>query len=260
MDSAKKQHERFLLDRFLEHQGITPTNIDPGESPDFLVTLDGRTVGIEVTELFIRSNKSGAHPQPQEAPLLQAAESITNLIVSKAWKIYVDAGNPPVKSTVWFSDRITLDKKKVDQIAELIARQIQSMSLQNLQAVAWRSSEDENEEHCLSESVAIIHTDKVPERFARWTVGRPGLVANLTRARLQEEIEKKASKFDAYKKRIEEIWLLIVADRTRPSQKFSVMPDFPLDSLSSPFAKTFYFDLVSDEVLSFEAVKLQTGV
>ncbi len=252
MDSAKKQHERFLLDRFLELQGISPASIEPLDPPDFLIDLEGRKVGIEVTELFIRSNKEH---------LLQAAESITNLIVSKARKIYFDAGNPPVLSTIWFSDRITLDKKKGDQIAELIAHQIQTMSLQNSQAVAWRSSEDENEERSLSESVAIIHTCRVSElRFARWTVARPGLVATLTPKHLQEVIDKKAKKINGYKKVAEEIWLLIVADGTRSSQKFSVMPDFPLDSISSPFAKTFYYGYVSDEVLSFEAMKVQTGV
>jgi hypothetical protein len=261
MDSAKKQHERFLLDRFLELQGISPASIEPLDPPDFLIDLEGRKVGIEVTELFIRSNKSEPHPQPEEEPLLQAAESITNLIVSKARKIYFDAGNPPVLSKIWFSDRITLDRKKGDQIAELIAHQIQIMSLQNSQAVAWRSSEDENEERSLSESVAIIHTSRVPElRFARWTVARPGLVATLTPKHLQEVIDKKAKKINGYKKVAEEIWLLIVADRTRSSQKFSVMPDFPLDSISSPFAKTFYCGYVSDEVLSFEAMKVQIGV
>jgi hypothetical protein len=261
MDFAKKRHERFLLDRFLERQGISPASIEPLDPPDFLIDLEGRKVGIEVTELFIRSNKSEAHRQPEEKPLLQEAESNTDRIVSKARKIYFDAGNPPVLSTIWFSDRITLDNKKGDQIAELIAHQIQTMSLQNSQAVAWRSSEDENEERSLSEWVAIIHTDRVPElRFARWTVARPGLVATLTPKHLQEVIDRKAKKINGYKKVAEEIWLLIVADRTRPSQKFSVAPDFPLDSISSPFAKTFYYGYVSDEVFSFEAMKVQTGV
>jgi hypothetical protein len=97
-------------------------------------------------------------------------------------------------------------------------------------------------------------------RFARWTVARPGLVATLTPKHLQEVIDKKAKKINGYKKVAEEIWLLIVADGTRSSQKFSVMPDFPLDSISSPFAKTFYYGYVSAEVLSFEAMKVQTGV
>jgi hypothetical protein len=101
----------------------------------------------------------------------------------------------------------------------------------------------------------------VPDRrFARWTVARPGLVATLTPKHIQEVIDKKAKKINSYKKKAEEVWLLIVADRTRPSQKFSVMPDFPLSSISSPFARTFYYGYVSDEVLSFEAMNVQTGV
>jgi hypothetical protein len=251
-DDRKKRHERFLLDRFFEHQGIVPTCVDPGESPDFLIDLDGRTVGVEVTELFIRSDKSEMRPKPEGGPLLQAAESVADLIVSKAWEIYFDADNPPVLSTIWFSDRVALDKKNGDRIAELIARQIQSMSLQNSHAAAWRSSEDENDEHPLSGSVDIIHTSRVPERLALWTVARPGLVANLTPKRLQEEIDKKASKITAYKNRAAEIWLLIVVDRTRSSQKFCAAPDFPLNSISSPFAKTFYYDLIHGEVLSFD--------
>jgi len=200
MESAKKQHERFLLDRFLELQGISPTSIKPLDPPDFLIDIEGRKVGVEVTELFIRSNKRKALSRTGEEPPLQAVESITNQIVSKAWEIYFDAGNPFVLSTIWFSDQITLDKKKGDQIAELIAHQIQSMSLQNSEAVAWRSSEDESEERSLSESVDMIHTHKVPElRFAWWTVARPGLVAPLTPKRLQEVIYKKAPKIGVYK-------------------------------------------------------------
>lgn len=249
-DEKKKRRERFLLDRFLEHQGITHTGIVPGESPDFLIDIEGRTVGIEVTELFIRSNKSEANRQPTKNLLLQEIESITDRIVSRAREIYFDAENPLVLSTIVFPDTITLHKKKGDQIAKLIAHQIQSMSLQNSQIGNWRSSEDENEGNLLSESVVLIHACGVPEqRFARWSVARAGLVATLACKHLQEAIDKKAKKISAYKKYAEEIWLLIVADRTRPSGKFSVTPDFPLDSISSPFTRTFYYGYAVEEVI-----------
>jgi hypothetical protein len=260
-DDKKKQREKFLLDRFLESQGITPTLIDPGESPDFLINLDGRVVGIEVTELFIQRCKSEARPLPEDPPL-QAIETIFTRIVSKAREIYFDANNPPVLSDILFSNRITpKDKRKVDQIAELIADQIQSMSRQDSERSDWTSREDEKEENPLSEWVSSIFTWRVPElHFARWSPNSAGIVCTLTPAHLQEEIDKKAYKINDYKKRAEELWLLIVADRTRSSQKFSVMPEFPLDSISSPFAKTFYYGYGSDEVLSFEAMKVQTGV
>jgi len=210
------------------------------------------------------------HPQTEERPLLQAEETITDRIVSKARKIYFDAGNPLLMSTIWFSDRITLDKKKGDQIADLIAHQIQSMSRQNSQAVAWRSSEAEDEERSLSEWVDIIHTHRVPEyrdaqwkdRFAQWTVARPGLVARLTPKHLQEVIDKKAEKISDYKRFActEEIWLLIVADGTLPSRMFYVAPDFPLDSVSSRFAKTFYYGYPAEGVIDLTDKAKTSGV
>jgi hypothetical protein len=78
-NDKKKRREKFLLDRFLEHQGMAPTRIDPGESPDFLINLDGRTVGIEVTELFIQRCNSEARLLPKDPPL-QAIESISALV------------------------------------------------------------------------------------------------------------------------------------------------------------------------------------
>jgi hypothetical protein len=265
---TKKQRERFLLDRFLEHQGITPTRIDPGESPDFLINLGGRTVGIEVTELFVHRGSSVALLQPKQGALLepqgsplQAKESIATLIVSEARKIYLDANNPPVRSQIVLSNRIApgIDKTKGGQIAKLIADQIQRMSRQTTEVADWRSRED-GEENPLSEWVNFISVRRVPELcFARWipTNNSVGFVSTLTAQRLQEEIDKKAAKINTYKKRAEEIWLLIVADRTRSSQKFSVIPDFPLDSISSPLARTYYYGYASGEVLEFEGTKPQ---
>jgi len=259
-NDKKKQHERFLLDQFLGHQGITPKRVDPGESPDFLINLDGRTVGIEVTELFIQRCSSEARLLQHDS-LRQAIESVTTIIVDKAREIYFAANNPPVLSHILFSNGITpnINKRKGDQIAKLIADQIQRMSLQDSEGFEWTSREDEKESP-LSEWVSFISAHRVPERFTRWSPNSAGLVSTLTPARIQEQIDRKGSKINAYKSHAEEIWLLIVADRSRSSQKFSVMPDFSLDSICSPFAKTFYYDLVFDEVLSFEAMKVQTGV
>lgn len=251
-DEKKKRRERFLLDRFLEHQGITSTRIVPCESPDFLIDLEGRTVGIELTELFIRSNKSEVPHELAEESVLKRVESNHDRIMSRAREIYFRAGNPPVLSTIVFSDQITLDKKKGDQIAELIADQIQRMSLQNSQAVKWRSIEEENEEHPLLDSVYFIHTERVPElRFAHWTVVKAGLVATLTPEYLQAEIDKKAKKIDMYREIAEEIWLLIVADRTQLSQKFSVQTGFSIGSVSGPFTRTFYYGYPAADVIEF---------
>lgn len=252
-DEKKKQRERFFLDRFLEQQGITPKSIQQlnPPDPDFLIDLDGHKVGIEITEIFVRSKESKVHPQPAEEPLLQAVERITDRIVSKARDIYCEADNPPVLAQIVFSNRITLDKSTENQIARLVADEIRDMSLRHSSEANWKPGVHANEAHLLSESVAFIHIRRVPEsRFARWAVARAGFVANLTAKHLQDRIDDKVKKLNGYKKNetIEEIWLLMVADRRLPSQKLLRPSDLPLESLSSPFAKTFYYCYAADEL------------
>ncbi|MGB8477977.1 MAG: hypothetical protein WCE63_03940 [Acidobacteriaceae bacterium] len=251
-DEKNRRRERFLLDQFLEQQGIKPKRIDQRKppDPDFLLDLDGRTVGIELTEVFVRPDKSKTHPRAAEEPLLQEVESITNLIVSRAREIYSEANNPLVLAKIVFS-QITRDKQKGKQIAELIADKIRDMASRNSsEAVDWEPDVRDNGAHLLSEAVAFIHIRSVPEeRFAPWKVERAGLVASLTLKHLQDRINLKAQKLSGYKKNknFEEIWLLMVADRTRPSQMLLRRSDLPIELLSSPFAKTFYYCYSSDE-------------
>jgi hypothetical protein len=247
----QKRLERFQLERFLEHRGIPSESLQQLEppDPDALIDLEGRKVGIEVTSLFVRNRKSKAHPQPAGKPLPQELESVTDRIVSKAREIYFTTDSPPVLATLCFSDRTTLDKKRGDQIAKLLADKIQRMNRQSSQAADWRPAEDE-EVDILSESVTFIHVLPVPERhFARWTVARAGFVASLTPERLQERIDEKAEKIEGYKRNVGEVWLLIVVDRRLPSQKFDGPDNFPPGSLSSHFARTFYFDFVDDRLI-----------
>jgi hypothetical protein len=251
-DEKKRRRERFLLDRFLEQQGINPKSIDQPEppNPDFVIDLDGHLVGIEMTEIFIRLDKSSKHTRGAEELLLQEVESITDLIVSQAQQIYFEANDTLVLSKILFS-QITRDKRKRKQIAELIANKIRDMvSGNSSEAVDWRPDVLDNGAQLLSEAVDLIHILRVPDkRFAHWTVMRPGLVADLTPKHLQDRIDLKARKLKSYRenKKIEEIWLLMVADRTRPSQKLLRRIDLPLESLSSPFAKTFYYCYPTDE-------------
>ncbi len=251
-DEKKRRHERFLLDRFLKQRRLRPKSIEQPKppNPDFIINLDGRMVGIEMTEIFIRSDKSTNHLQSTEGLLLQEFESITDHIVSQAREIYFETNDTLVLSKILFS-QVTRDKRKRRQIAEMIAHKIQDMvSGSSSKVVEWKPDVLDKEAKLLSETVAFIHIYRVPEeRFARWTVMRAGLVVKLTPKHLQDRINIKSQKLKSYRedKNFGEIWLLLVADRTRPSQKFERRSDSSFNSLSSPFDKTFYYCYAADE-------------
>ena len=69
-DWIKKEIESELLDAFVESHtlitGRTLTEIESSESPDFLAAMEGRPVGLEVTELRL-ANDEDAYGYVEEA-------------------------------------------------------------------------------------------------------------------------------------------------------------------------------------------------
>lgn len=241
-NSVKKRKERFFLDMFLERLGIVPIRIEVREGPDFLLHMEDRTVGVEVTQLPIRDDS----PEP----LAQAVESVTDRIVAEAQRLYLASGAPPAHVTVLFGSWIKPDRIRRDLIANELVKVVQDMELETWKRVVWRSSDEETLDQPLSDTVHSVHALGVPEsRMAHWNVSRAGWVATLTPERLQSGVSKKSAKIDAYQEAVRENWLLIVADSMKPSQAFSVPPDFPVSEISSPFAKTFFYRYPDGEVI-----------
>jgi hypothetical protein len=238
----KKLMERFFLERFLERLQMFPTKIECRECPDFLLHLEGRIVGVEVTLLHIRDSS----PEP----LAQAVESVTDRIVAEAQRLYIASGAPPAHVTVLFGSWIKPERMRRDLIANELVKLVQGMELETWERVVWRSNDEETSDPPLLDTVDSVHALGVPEhRMAHWTVSRAGWVATLTPEHLQSGVSKKSAKIDAYQEAARENWLLIVADGRKPSQAFSVPPDFPTAEVSSPFAKTFFYRYPDGEVI-----------
>jgi hypothetical protein len=241
-EERKKSREKFLLDRFLESQGLTPASIEtpapPG--PDFSIDLNGSKIGIELTEVFGLIQKSGAGLHSRDIP--QAVESRSELIVSRAKDAYFQRNNLPVLVTIVFSNLDPSNKREqTEQTARLIACEVEDMVSKTLQTADRRPDDFTGIGNPLCETVALIHVCKVPDlRFARWTVPKVGLVHKLTAIHLQDRIAAKEAKMNRYTRDGDEVWLLMVADTRSASQKFFHPPDFP-EAISSRFARTFYY-------------------
>jgi hypothetical protein len=53
-EEKKEARERFLLERFLQRQGLISAGIEKlkAPEPDFSIEVDGRKIGVELTEIF----------------------------------------------------------------------------------------------------------------------------------------------------------------------------------------------------------------
>jgi len=61
--AQKKEIERFYLDKFLALLGIVPDDICEGEAPDFIISLQGKKTGIEITEYHSGAKDEDGRPR-----------------------------------------------------------------------------------------------------------------------------------------------------------------------------------------------------
>lgn len=236
-NERKKQRERFLLDSFLQTLNLPIDITDEREAPDFLVNYEGRMIGIEVTELFV---------PPLDGTTLQAHESLTNRIVQRAKADYQRQGFPPIHVSIGFVPRCDLGGTNRDSLSKALVDFLAVRPLAQSERLHWHSDDARQ----LPDEIAFVYALGVPgEEFAHWVVPRAGWVHPLSAVLLQASIDKKASRIETYRSATDESWLLVVADRTKPSQLFDAGEQLNGCALRSPFDRTYYFGYPEKTVL-----------
>ena len=229
----KKQHERFLLDHFFQALRMTARIVEEREGPDFLVRLDGREIGVELTRLFV-PHRTNTHPP-------QANESSSDRFVLHAQRLYQESAGPPVHVRVCFAPRCNLTALNRDgQKAATLSTFVRKLDLGPGQVVDCGPEECDRAQ--LPKEISFVHALGVPDcGMARWVVARAGWAAPLTIEALQSRIDEKSKRLNQYKEVVAENWLIVVSDGTRPSQLFTTPSILDASQVSSPFSKTFYF-------------------
>ena len=225
----KKGLERFYLERFIDASGLAAEIVEERERPDFVVRVDGRDVGVEVTQLFVTQSANG--------PLPQAQEAISNRIVHRAREIYEACGAPPAHVSILFAVH-ELRQIDRDAVAAELASLVTGMNLTEWKRMDWRPERPGP----LLDVISLVHGLGVPSReMAHWTVARAGWVAPLTADALQLRVNEKAKLLQEYRTHARENWLVIVSDGMKPSQLFDVRSGFSPETVSSPFDRTYFY-------------------
>lgn len=240
---CQKQHERFLLERFFEDAALSAEIVGEREAPDFIVQFEGRCIGVEVTQLFTSHNTS--------QNLIQAQESISAKIVSRARQIYDAAGGLPVHVSVCFRPDRDLRKLNRDRTAGKLATFVRTLNLTAWQRFDWCP---EGLEGPLPEEISFVHALGVPSReMAHWAVARAGWAVPLTISAIQTRVDEKAMRLPKYQETVTENWLVLIADATKPSGLFDVRSQVEAGVVSSPFSRTYFYGYPGRMVLKLGA-------
>lgn len=226
MSTSKKEIERWQLEKFSSLMPSIPLDdVAPSEEPDFLVRINNKVLGIELTELH-RKSAPGAIPQ-------QATEAMKRRVVERAQEIYAAKSLPPIRCAVLMNGQ-HISKAEIEPLANAIVE------------IATRNMPDRNSS--AREEYMWTNRDYFPERIHSVHVHRhdvvpynhflcPGAawVGRLTSDDISRAIAPKERKYEKYRESCDDVWLVINTD----FEKMSTWFEFDPASVGVPFHSRF---------------------
>lgn len=212
-DKYKKKSEILLLNSFLHHFPEVKFENLTCESPDFVAKLNGKTIGIELTEVINHLE-------------VKKMESQLNRIFRHA-EILLENKDVAKYRGVYFLEFRNISKidmlQEQDEIISHITKSIRNRKPFGYVRKIRKSQHRRN--------VFITHDYHL------------SLFDELSSEKIIEVIEKKNYKFHCYDNTLDECWLVIVSDMNSLASRFSFIQDQEnLTKINSPFHKIFHLE------------------
>jgi len=233
-----KNSELNHLQRFLSAMPhLATAQIEPGESPDFVIVLPTSRIGIEITRHS--PQHTPGHPHPKEQDSLQQQS------MAMAERLWYASQSVALDVSAQFLEPPPLTKARVPALAAEIVDYLAS-EVAALDLFKWailRCSTDLPELH----SLCVL---RVPDpSYGVWGAGGGGWVRHATEADIRSLVASKEPKVGAYRLRAEEVWLLITLQHMDAGGVLEG-PIAPMSlRLTTSFRRVFTLDIVSGRVV-----------
>lgn len=207
---SKKRRERIYFDNFLKAVGwpCAPSDVAEGESPDFVVTLRRRAVGVELVQVFADQN--------QKKSRMREDESVRLRWLSDLARDYYDSGGPPALVRLQFQPSY-FDRIRGKVPAELRTKILERLlaRVRRMEAGAHLTSRIRGQHQSLLATLWISALPGPVGRYSRWRLANDGIgwARWLSPDHVASLIAKKASLLPEYQRRTSDVVLVIVADK-----------------------------------------------
>lgn len=212
------------------------------DGPDFRVYTQSGVLGVEHTELY--------HEPREDGTRLQARETYIWQTVNRARRIYQSRSNVPVNVRLRFSN-VEIGKNDVSRLSDELAAIVE----RNIPVERWNKTlrQKWNERSSLPRefsTLAIHRFDEIEQII--WMPALGGSQPDIPIDIVQERINAKEKKLDAYSECCDELWLLIVAEGFMPSSWFDFAGDAIEHTYFSEFDRTYIFDFQNQHAIQLE--------
>jgi hypothetical protein len=237
--STKKDRERWIMDLFIEsYKKENISIIKEQEAPDFIINLEGKEIGVELTEVFQDSHLGTSKMKQESSDGAQFTEDLIALIQR----------NIPFTFSIGihFNKNLPIKKSKKQKILKELEG-ICVPAMINLQD--HEHLELENYYDSLPNEIDDIHVyrfDGMNESIDSRPEG--GTVSRLTMSHLKTVLTNKESKLSSYQV-CDQQWLLIREGNYYSGSFSDVEIDLPIDTL---FDKVFLFRTRTKEIIELK--------
>jgi hypothetical protein len=206
----KKSIERELFLRARRHVSLWPLGAidDGGEAPDLLISGPYSSYGVEVTEIV----------RTQEKAMLEARRIICALAKSK---YVLQGGRDGLQVTGIFDEAVALSKRSYESIAdELVEIVVSEVPNGSTGAVRLRLERGSAFQSTYFTTVWLHETPMIAR--SDWRTANAFWTPVLHIPEIQAELARKEAHLKRYRRRVMQVWLLLVADGFDGSTSWSV--------------------------------------
>lgn len=222
----EKIHFEIFQERYCQFQ-----NYDHIDIPDFVVSLNNETIGIEFTEIYNDDKLNGK--------TLREDEAIKERIVEWARKKAIENNVPPLHVNVVFSGSVS--KEAESQVKSLLYQIIKDNIPQPGEPITLDSMNDDIDSTFWS---IVIFNLKGGKKHV-WDYTECSDVETNFSKQLQSKIDSKAEKISKYLMKCNKCWLVIVALGYSGSSFFEFSEEMENCTYKSPFDKVFFIEVFS---------------
>lgn len=228
-----KEGERRFMQRLQQFEFFSQLkDLVPGESPDFTGSLNGKTIGIELTEAYNDDRGSGS---PRKR-MLSFKEQLGFLVVRKLCDI-----RPCFHLGIRFSDYLKLGKSEMDASAEKIASFLRPIIISNIDLPGFEISHDD---HPFDE-IDDIHCIFFESLTKSYYSGSDAIfVPHFEDENLQVILSRKERKLPKYRK-CDEQWLVI----REGNLTAGTFDQIRINSFSTSFDRVFIYRIAGPKLL-----------
>jgi len=240
--NTKKESELAHLEKALKLLGIKDYSVidKDGESPDFIIEINGEIIGVEVTGIYRNLVDGNSAKTQSDLPT----------ITDEAVRIYNDNGGIPLVFGFSFNGKVAVKNRKVtaQKIGLFLCKYTKKHFPKGIDTIQQINVNQDNDGFSLVSSVFAQPTDSATA--VGFTVSGFDSIS-VQDSVLEKALRKKETLLQKYKKRCNKIWLLIAL----PSMQLAA--DFKLQNkrsvtIAHKFDAAYVLDDYRNQVQSIE--------